>query len=368
LEGHVKGERLTVGAGWGSPAELAVRGRGVVTGDVEGGPGREVGVGYEDGVVIRVSKLKVEALVTAWTEVSGIGSGVRRVIRVGGESAVDSAGLRGRARAVDNSYLHVADVLPDKGGASVFPDQKADGADGGGVGGQADGAIGSVYDRGCGSGQGVSPTASSRAAAVVSDGRVEVCGTAVGEGHFQSVSIGVAHARVEAEGLPITGQGRRGIGKGRGIVAGGRLRVEASKDVKVLVVGAGGDAGVATAVRQGENPVTTVLELNGAFVVMLFPPIRCAGVSAKALLAWAGRGDVCDADAIERDGLIHITGAGLVADRDGAGLAYARAVPINPHPDAVGGGISTGVDALDYDFAAHKMGSLQTAHQQAKPE
>ena len=71
----------------------------------------------------------------------GVGAGVVGVIRLCEEGTVDGAGLRGIAAVVLHLDLHIAQILADFRAASVLLYEEADGADSGGIGLEADGAV-----------------------------------------------------------------------------------------------------------------------------------------------------------------------------------------------------------------------------------
>jgi len=75
----------------------------------------------------------------------GVGAGVAGVIRLCEEGTVDGAGLGGIACAwacaILYMDLHIAQILADFRAASVLLYEEADGADSGGIGLEADGAV-----------------------------------------------------------------------------------------------------------------------------------------------------------------------------------------------------------------------------------
>jgi hypothetical protein len=103
------------------------------------------------------------------------------------------------------------------------------------------------------------------------------------------------------------------------------------------------------------------LELDVATLVDVLLPanIRANGVLTDALLTRTERGNVRDADSVERDGLIDITAGGLVSYDNGRGLLNPLAVPIDTHPNPIGGGIGTAVDANQLYLSPHEVGSIE---------
>ena len=125
------------------------------------------------------------------------------------------------------------------------------------------------------------------------------------------------------------------------------MRIDLYVDVHTLTVGARGNRVVATAIGCGNDPVWTSRELNiTAFVYVLLPAnIRATGVRTAALLTRTERGKVRYADSIEIDISIDPTAAGLVVYDNPVSQWGPRTVPIDTHPNPIGGRIGTGVDA-----------------------
>jgi hypothetical protein len=104
---------------------------------------------------------------------------------------------------------------------------------------------------------------------------------------------------------------------------------------------------VVTAVRCGDDLGGISVELDATTLIDVFFPanIRATGVLTEALLTRIERGKVRDSGSVERDGLIDTTAAGLVSYGNGRGLLNPLTLPIDTHPNPIGGRIGTGVDA-----------------------
>jgi hypothetical protein len=139
------------------------------------------------------------------------------------------------------------------------------------------------------------------------------------------------------------------------------LRIDLDVEVKISIGGARGDCVVATAVGCGDNPVGTGLELDVATLVDVLLPanIRGVGVLTAASLTRTERGKVRDADSVEPDGPIDITAAGLVSYGNGRGLLNSLTVPIDTHPNPIGGRIGTAVDANQLYLPPHEVGGIE---------
>jgi hypothetical protein len=125
------------------------------------------------------------------------------------------------------------------------------------------------------------------------------------------------------------------------------LRIDLYVDVHTLTVGARGNRVVATAISCGNDPVWTRLEPNiTAFVHVLLPAnIRATVVRTAALLTRTERGKVPYAASSEFDISVDSTAAGLVCYGNPVSQSGPRTVPIDTHPNLIGGRIGTGVDA-----------------------
>jgi hypothetical protein len=140
------------------------------------------------------------------------------------------------------------------------------------------------------------------------------------------------------------------------------LRIDLYVDVHTLTVGARGNRGVATAIGCGNDPVWTSLELNLiAFVYVLLPAnIRATAVRTAALLTRTERGKVryaasCEFDISRSDP----TGAGLVCYGNPISQLGPRTVPIDTHPNPIGGRIGIGVDANQLYLPPHEVTSIE---------
>lgn len=202
-------------------------------------------------MVIWVTELEAKALVHPRAEVGGIGAGVSGVIRVSGQGAIDGAGLGRLPGTVYYAHLHIPEVFSDEIAASVLADEDTDGPHRKGIRGEAHRAVGGIDRRRRSGRQRIVSAASPWTAAVVGHGRIDVCGTAVGQRHLELVSIRVTHPRVEAKVLVITGERSRGIGKLRCVIARSGLGIDAGVNKEIFVGGPGGDSGVSAAVGEG---------------------------------------------------------------------------------------------------------------------
>ena len=125
------------------------------------------------------------------------------------------------------------------------------------------------------------------------------------------------------------------------------MRIDLYVDVHTLTVGARGNRVVATAISCGNDPVWTSLEPNiTAFVYVLFPAnIGATGVRTAALLTRTERGKVRYSDSSEIDISVDPTAAGLVCYGNPVSQSGPRTVPIDTHPNPIGGRIGSGIDA-----------------------
>jgi hypothetical protein len=139
------------------------------------------------------------------------------------------------------------------------------------------------------------------------------------------------------------------------------LRIDLYVDVHTLTVGARGNRVVATAIGCGNDPVWTSLEPNiTAFVYVLLPAnIRAIAVRTAALLTRTERGKVRYADSSEIDISIDPTAAGVECYGNPISQLGPRTVPIDTHPNPIGGRIGTGVDANQLYLPPHEVTSME---------
>ncbi len=62
--------------------------------------------------------------------------------------------------------------------------------------------------------------------------------------------------------------------------------------------------------------------------------------------------------------ITNIAAAGLIAYGDGGEHLDTRAVPIETHPDAVGGGTGRAIDADELHLSTHDVGGFQESRRQ----